>query len=256
MLEPWAMQHKRLKKTLAWLMYQRRDLAAASALHATNEREAANIDRFGLRIPVRTIPIGVDVPDIDRAKRWETEFRTALFLGRIYPVKGLPMLIEAWRRAKPSGWRLVIAGPDEAGHLAEVQRAVDKAGLGDQVSFTGQVQGETKRNLYLESDLFVLPTLSESFGVAIAEALSYAVPVLTTTAAPWAALEAHECGWSVSPTVDSFALGLAKATSLPRSTLMEMGANGREFVSSAFRWSAIAAEFESWLREVARPVKG
>lgn len=63
MLEPWAMKHKRAKKALAWWLYQRRDLMRAHFHHTTAEREAQNVQRLGLGVPVRMISNGVDLPD-------------------------------------------------------------------------------------------------------------------------------------------------------------------------------------------------
>src|SRR6185437_2219240 len=110
MLEPWAMAHKGAKKKLGWQLYQRRDLAAADGHHATSEMEAQNLRRLGLRVPVSVIANGVDVPEISRGAAGRS-VRKALFLGRLYPVKGLPMLIEAWARLRPKHWVLEIAGP-------------------------------------------------------------------------------------------------------------------------------------------------
>src|SRR6266851_5654630 len=123
MLEPWAMNHKRVKKRLGWWFYQQRDLKRATCHHVTAEAEARTVRRFGLGVEVRVIPNGVDLPVV-QPRTAAAESRTALFLGRIYPVKGLPMLVEAWARVRPQGWRLKIAGPDEAGHRAEVEKAV------------------------------------------------------------------------------------------------------------------------------------
>ena len=103
MLQPWAINHKRLKKRLAWWSYQRRDLKQARYHHTTADEEGANLGRLGLGVPVCVIPNGVDVPPIDGNTRGAQtgKQKTALFLGRIYPVKGLPMLVEAWARAMP-----------------------------------------------------------------------------------------------------------------------------------------------------------
>ncbi|HUR00872.1 MAG TPA: glycosyltransferase [Gemmatimonadaceae bacterium] len=252
MLEPWAMQHKRFKKRLAWLAYQRKDLGLASGIHATNEVEARNIERFDLGVPVRVIPNGVDLPAIEETVDKKQGVRTALFLGRIYPVKGLPMLIEAWARVRPAGWRLVIAGPDEAGHGALVRKLVKDAGLGDVIEFAGQLSGDAKRQAFSSAELFVLPTHSESFGVAIAEALSYEVPVLTTTAAPWPELEARGCGWSVAPTSEGVAQGLAVATARSREELARMGQSGRAYVAANYAWSVIGPDFRNWFSAVSR----
>src|SRR5207249_202295 len=122
---------------------------------------------LGLGVPVHMIPNGVDLPEVGRNARKKSatgEKKTALFLGRIYPVKGLPMLIEAWGRVRPNGWNLKIAGPDEAGHRAKVEKAICGADLNGIISFLGPLDGEAKRSALSEADLFVLPTHSESFG--------------------------------------------------------------------------------------------
>jgi glycosyltransferase involved in cell wall biosynthesis len=194
---------------------------------------------------VTVIPNGVDIPDPITA-RFTSEARnpkTALFLGRLYPVKGLPDLVEAWSRVAPTGWRLVIAGPDEAGHLDELKRLVSARRLQQVITFAGPVTGEAKRSLFLTADLFVLPTRSESFGMAIAESLAHAVPVLTTTAAPWPLLEEHSCGWRVTPDVDGLADGLTSATSSDPQLLASMGQRGREAVIVQFKWENVAHRF-------------
>ena len=246
MLEPWALSHKRLKKTLAWWLYQRRDLKHARCHHTTAEAEARNVQNLGLGVPVVAVPNGVDVPE-ERpwlvgpgAERAVRRRRTALFLGRIYPVKGLPMLIEAWARVRPYGWLLRIAGPDEAGHQKQVEKAVSAAGLGEVVSFIGPVGHQMKKSAFFDADLFVLPTHSESFGIVVAEALAHGLPVLTTTGAPWSILPESGCGWWVDATVDGVAEGLRQATILDPETLRSMGAKGRALVSAKFGWKRVA----------------
>jgi glycosyltransferase involved in cell wall biosynthesis len=248
MLEPWALNHKRLKKRLAWWLYQRSDLRTAQYHHTTADVETRNVQRLDLGVPVGAIPNGVDVPalDRDRSSAPETarkDCRTALFVGRIYPVKGLPMLIAAWARIRPHGWRLKIAGPDEAGHRAAVEKAAAAAGVNDVISFAGPLDDEAKRSALFDADLFVLPSHSESFGVALAEAMAHGVPVLTTTAVPWPMLRERGCGWQVDPTVDGIARGLREAMSLDAATLQAMGANGRELVATEFGWERIAKLF-------------
>lgn len=248
MLEPWAFRHKRLKKWLAWQLYQWRDLQRAQLLHATAAQEARNLEGFGLGVPVLMIPNGVDLPDIEPGKAAARKARkarqqTALFLGRIYPVKGLPMLVEAWARVRPEGWRLQIAGPDEAGHRAEIERVVSAAGLNGVVSFLGPIEGEAKSGAYSNADLFILPSYSESFGMAVAEALAHGLPVLTTKGAPWPELAARGCGWSVAPTVEGIARGLCQSTSQDPAALRAMGARGRAWVAADFGWDAVANRF-------------
>ncbi|MEY4964883.1 MAG: hypothetical protein RL274_466 [Pseudomonadota bacterium] len=242
MLEPWARRHKKWKKDFAWFAYQRRDVATASALHATAAQEAENLAQLKLDVPVHVIPNGVDIPPA-RSRSEGDNIRTALFLGRLYPVKGLPLLIEAWSRVRPQGWRLVLAGPDEAGHRAELEALIAGHGLGDVIQFAGPLQGEAKERALFGADLFVLPTHSESFGMAIAEALAHGVPVLTTVGAPWPALTQQSMGWRTPISVDGLAGGLALATAGDVSALRAKGAKGRAFVTAGFSWERVAGQF-------------
>src|SRR5260370_19555280 len=224
MLEPWAISHKGLKKEIAWPLYQRRDLQRAVCHIATGDAEARSLEDLELGVPIAIVPNGVDVPEerpfsiaseSEKACR-NGRKRTALFLGRIYPIKGLPMLIDAWARVRPDGWHLRIAGPDEADHQKLVEREVSAAGLGEVVSFTGLIEPQMRTSAFLDADLFILPTHSESFGMVVAEALAHGVPVFTTTAAPWAILRETGCGWSGDSTGECITEGLCQVTGLER----------------------------------------
>ncbi len=247
MLEPWAFKHKQWKKRAAWLLYQRRDLESADLLHVTGELEAASVAAFRLRPPIQVIPNGVELPKLEDIRRRESSgaqgMRTALFLGRIYPIKGLPMLIKAWDLVRPAGWRLKIVGPDEAGHQAELERLVEATGLRDAISFPGPVLGDTKLAAFVDADLFVLSSHSESFGMAAAEALAHELPVLATRTTPWPMLEEKKCGWLVEPTVEGLADGLRRATSNDAQSLREMGREGRKLVEAQFGWDRIVGDF-------------
>lgn len=247
MLEPWARAHKWFKKAIAWRLYQRGDLKKAHCVITTAEAEARNLQKLALGVPIVTVPNGVDIPEkrpqIGHAAVESavcSRPRTALFLGRIYPIKGLPMLVEAWRRVRPKDWILRIAGPDEAGHRKQVESLVAAAGLQQVVSFTGPLEHGMKKAAFFDSELFVLPTHSESFGIVVAEALAHGLPVLTTTGSPWSMLPEQGCGWWVEATVDGIAEALRQATTLDPEELYAMGAKGRALVIAEFGWKRIA----------------
>ena len=251
MLEPWARRHSRLKKTAAWWAFQRRDLATSAALHATAPSEAESLRSVGLRAPIAVVPNGVDAPPLaaGAASRPAGAPRRALFLSRVHPKKGLPLLLGAWAQVRPPGWELVVAGPDEGGHRAELEAQAARLGLGE-VAFPGPVDDDGKWDLYRSADLFVLPTYSENFGVVVAEALAAGVPVLTTTGAPWAELLAHDCGWWVEPSPRPLAEALRAATAATDGQRAAMGARGRALVTRAYGWDGIAAqmaEVYGWL---------
>jgi len=242
MLETWAFKHKRLKKWIAWKIYQKRDLKSADAIHATSEMEAKSVGAFKLRNPILVVPNGVEIP-VDVASMYPANstkekghVSTALFVGRLYPVKGLPMLIDAWNKVRPRGWRLQIVGPDEAGHAKSLQKQIDLHGLGQVIELVGPIEGAEKWDVMYASDLFVCPSYTENFGMAIAEAMACGLPVLTTTGTPWKSIAENRCGWYVSPTVDAIADALRAATQLNFEDRIKMGEIGKRMVNEKFGW--------------------
>ena len=256
MLEPWALHHKRWKKKLAWWLFQRRELQEAAALHATAASEASQLRALGFRQPILVLPNGVTFPEpVNRdrsvhavgepdsfAMEEEQSPRTALFLSRIHPKKGLPMLIEAWARVRPAGWRMRVVGPDESGHRMKVEALVRRAGLADRWIFDDSVQDEEKWAVMRQADLFILPSFSENFGIAVAEALGVGLPVITTTGTPWSGLLENRCGWWVVPNTTDLAAALRDATVLPDDALHAMGLRGADWVRRDFSWSDIAEQ--------------
>jgi glycosyltransferase involved in cell wall biosynthesis len=246
MLAPWAWAHRAWKKRPVWWLWERRNLQSASLLHATSMQEAEALRARGLRAPVAVIPNGVVLPDrleLIRPKQQKGAGKIALFLSRIHPVKGLPLLLEAWAKVRPAGWSLHIVGPDESGHRADLERLGSKLGLGGMVRFSEALTGEAKARAFLESSLFILPSYTENFGIAVAEALSYGLPVITTHGTPWSILESERCGWWVPTSVDGLASALDDATSRGAVALAAMGERGRVVVASRFAWDGIAQQF-------------
>ena len=253
MLEPWALNHSKWVKKLAWKLYAQKCCEGASAFHATAESEAESIRRLGLKQPIAVIPNGVELPVLHHSSaitHQPSEKRTALFLSRINPKKGLPMLLDAWKKLAPADWRLVIAGNDDSHHLPTVEYKIKELKLEGSVEVVGSLFGEDQVRAYQNADAFVLPSYSENFGIVVAEALGHQLPVLTTTGCPWGELEAEQCGWWVEPTPAGIEIGLQRVFSATNAELREMGVRGRFLVESKYQWPSIAERmliFYEWL---------
>jgi glycosyltransferase involved in cell wall biosynthesis len=241
MLKPWALNHNRLRKQIMWHLYQERTLAQVDLLHATATNEANDLRQLNLKQPIAVIPNAVDVPPQvrDYAKAPERSTRTILFMGRIHAVKGLLNLIKALGQIPMDGWEVLIVGPDEGGHLQEVQMAVQANHLQQKVKFVGMVNDLDKWQYYQKSDLFVLPSFSENFSIVVAEALACGVPVITTTGTPWQELLTTKSGWWVEPKVDALAAALQEAMGLTDETRQQMGQNGRQLVQQNYSWEIV-----------------
>ncbi len=235
MLEPWALRHRAWKKKLAWALYQRRDLASASGLHVTSSTEENSVAALSLGPPIILAPNGVDLLPVAGPATIE---RRIAFLGRLHPVKGLPLLIEAWGRVGQDGWTLEIAGPDEDDYRVELEHLIGKA-RGD-IRLIGPLRGKHKSDWLRRSHVFVLPSHTENFGLAAAEALALEVPVIASKGTPWSALGPEGCGWHVETSVDGLSAALEQALALGPDERQAMGQRGRAFVERAFTWQQTA----------------
>jgi glycosyltransferase involved in cell wall biosynthesis len=244
MLSEWAFSRGRWKKRIAWWMYQKRDLQRASAFHATSQQEAIAIRNLGFNQPICIASNGLSTPDPLPTRTRSLETRVALFLGRIHPVKGLILLVDAWCRSRvPNNWLLWIAGPDETGYRREVEAKIVKYSASN-ISFLGNLNDDEKWRVFVNSDLFVLPSYSENFGIAIAEAMSCGLPVLTTTGTPWNCLKDNQLGWWVEPTAESIGHALEEAFSMPENDLKSIGDRARKYVNKTFSWNSTAQSLQ------------
>jgi D-inositol-3-phosphate glycosyltransferase len=174
---------------------ERRIVAAADRLVAANAIERAGLvtacDADLARVAV--IPCGVDTdlftPGDAAAARAALGLDGGpllLYVGRIAPIKGLDTLLDAvgCLRGAGSPARLAVIGgeADEPveGHEAHVRRRAAALGLGDAVRFVGAQPQERLRDWYVATDVTVLPSLYESFGMVALEAMACGSPVVAS----------------------------------------------------------------------------
>jgi glycosyltransferase involved in cell wall biosynthesis len=107
-----------------------------------------------------------------------------LSIGSVVPGKGFDVLIAAVAKLADLPWRLTIAGDRTRNRAAAARLDADISayGLGDRVAVLGAVPPERVIELYLASDVFVLASRFESYGMVLVEAIAHGLPVVSTTA--------------------------------------------------------------------------
>lgn len=254
MLNPNAMAFSRWQKAALWRVLQGPALRDLACVHATSEVEADDARAFGLTAPIAVVPNGVDVPDLECLGPKRTQGRqVVLYLGRLHPKKSLDTLVEAWAAVPVpirSGWVLRMLGPAEGGYDRQLREQVLRNRL-DNVRIEGPIYGEEKFIAFRAADLFVLPTLTENFGLTVAEALACGTPAISTRGAPWSGLETHQCGWWPEHGIRPLAAALQMAMTTPAEERQCMGERGRRWVAAEFSWSACSRQLMdvyAWLR--------
>lgn len=125
------------------------------------------------------LPNYVEVPIYTKRLNKETKINI-LFLGLVDEMKGIYDLFTAFAAAVKNMPQLFL----RIGGNGEVEKArvvAHELGLDAHVEFLGWVSGDAKRKLFLDSDIFVLPSYHEGLPVSILEAMSWSIPVITTT---------------------------------------------------------------------------
>lgn len=150
----------------------------ASAYIANSELEIPQYQDSGAKPDkITVIPPGIDWREFETLPtRRPMPYKTILSLGRLHPIKGVDLLIEAFQRLKRPAVRLVIAGNTE--DTAYLTKLKGLAGSNKRIEFAGPLYGRDKLQAYVDADLYVLPSRYEMFGVTVLEALACGCPVV------------------------------------------------------------------------------
>lgn len=161
-----------------------------------------------------------------------------LCVGALIPRKGYGVLVKALAGLADLEWHVSIIGdtqrsPDE---YSAVQDALGGAGLTGRITFAGTVDADALEVAYCSSDLFVMPSLYEGYGMALTEAMAHGLPIVSTTGGAAAQTVPHGAGIKVPPG-DAEALRAAI-----RALLLDPGLRA----ASAGRSRAAGADLPSW----------
>ncbi len=241
--DPWILSRSSFRKKLAHLLFEDANFRHARLWRALTPKEADQIRAQGVRAPIVVAPNGLDLRPFDIPVRFlEKPKRRLLFLGRLHPKKGLDLLLEVWAQIKPvrADWELILAGPDEGGFQSFLVRRCVDLDVADTVSFPGVVTGTAKTALIKSADVFVLPSYSEGFPVAVLEALACSVPVVATSQCNFPEMREAGAGWECPAEPAGLARALTEAFRASPDERRERGYAGRRLIETRYDWPAIA----------------
>ena len=261
MLDDWVMKTSTLKKQLFLWLGGRSMFHHAAVAHCTATAEAQQAKRWIPNANIQVVPLVFDPsnylappPSSDPDKYWpqrESKKPIVLFLSRLHPKKGVDRFIQAAAKVLESQEaRFIIAGNGEQEYEKHLQGLVRQLDIHAHVEFVGFVEGDRKTALLRASDLFVLPTSQENFGLVFPEAMACGIPVITTRGVDiWPELE--ESGGALI--IDEDANSIAKTIT----TLLEnneqrasIGSAGKAWVNNTFSGDAVVNRYIQLYRQM------
>ncbi len=260
-LDPYIHGRHRWRKTIMETLFQNRMLSHAAAIHYTSEDEMRLAAPYARGAPGAVVPLGIDPQDSEtpptpggfRSRHPEIGDKTiVLFFGRLNFKKGLDILAQAFGALARDrdDIHLVIAGPDDGMGEMTTGWLREQGALG-KTTFTGMVLGDDKRALLGDADIFVLPSFSENFGIAVVEAMASGLAVVISDRVNiWREIEAAGAGRVAPPEAGPFARELSAL--LDDAALRRaMGASGRRLARDAFSSERMGDRLEALYETIA-----
>jgi glycosyltransferase involved in cell wall biosynthesis len=190
--DPWLRNRRRVRKAFADLLWQRRMLRRAAALHFTSEEEARLAGAAAPGVPRVVVPLGIHWDQFQHLPApavFGSGGPVVLSLGRVAAKKGLDVLITAFALIRDRFPRaeLVIAGPDDEGLVPQLSELAQREGVAGRVHFPGMLVGRDKLAALAAADVWALSSYTENFGIAVVEALAAGLPTVISPAVNLAA---------------------------------------------------------------------
>ncbi|SLN74486.1 Glycogen synthase [Falsiruegeria litorea R37] len=241
----------RLAKSV-WITGQERaNLAAATAIHVTSAGEAEGLSAMGLDLaPVAVIGNGVETPprlpdaaEINAVWGDVPQGQRVAFLARLDWTKGVDMAIEA-ARAQP-GAVIRLAGHDQIGLQAELTQRLIRSDGSLAGAFLGPLDGMQKWAFLAGADVLLVPSVRESFGMSVAEAMSMGTPVIATDGVGAAPLLAKLDAGLVVPREQGALNGALARLLADEARRNAIGRASREMAMTELSWTGIATQMAS-----------
>jgi glycosyltransferase involved in cell wall biosynthesis len=182
--------------------------------------------------------------------------RLVLYMGRLHPRKGCELAVQAYAKVlgDDPNWRLVMAGPDPVAWQGELEAMAGQLGAADKITWTGMLHGDLKWGALRASEILLLPSHGENFGIVVAEALACGVPVLISDKVNiWREVGEDRAGLVATDDLPDTCRALAQWAGMPDNERAILAANARPCFLRRFEIHAAA---ESLLRTLTIAIDG
>lgn len=233
---PWPWNQNVLQKRLYWHLFGKKTIKRTNAIHFTTEDER---DKSLATVPLLKethnfiVPNGINIGSIIKNKNIRENLQIAkekivlLFIGRIHRVKGIHFILEALKKLNIRNIAFLIVGnKEDLDYVNQLKKLSNQ--LGESIIWLDSIPREEIWDYYYSSDLFVLTSCSENFGIVAAEAMSCGLPVLiSNNVGIWREVKADNAGFVVNQDVDEIADVLKKCIEKP-GLLQQLSLNARK----------------------------
>lgn len=249
----------RIKKIAYMNIIGKYELNNAKGIHYTSQFEMDSSLKWGIKVKGKIIPLGVEVPERNNLVRCDKSAdlifkpKTILFLSRLDPIKGIEILIETVNilcRFR-NDFKLIIGGSGKKDYKLKLIEMIDRYGLGGVVSMIGNVTPENKNLVFENSDIFILLSHHENFGIVVAEAMAMNLPVVISN------------NVGIHNYVKDYGAGLVVSGNNPEliasdindllndeTRIIEMSKKARLLCENEFSWDKIAQQTENYYKEL------
>jgi len=204
------------------------------------------------RISYHIIHNGVDTHLFRPAEQLEhNEIPQLVSVSRLVRRKGIHHLLTALSRLQKAGYAFSLRIVGDGNYRTELEQIRDRLGLFGCVQFMGYAPYENLPAMYQQADLFVLPSLTESFGQVFAEAMACGLPVVGTTVGGIPEVVGQEQRqWLVTPgDVDALTDLLTTVLQSPE-RWRQMGMRNATYIRQRFSWARVASDYAALYAEV------
>jgi glycosyltransferase involved in cell wall biosynthesis len=193
---------------------------------------------------VHVVPPGLNIPHepLDQGARSKRTSKKVLFIGRDFTRKAGPLVVEAFLRARAESdipMELTITGPA----TWPLQGAIPEG-----IRFLGDVPLDTVRAELHDTDLFVMPSRFEAFGIVFIEALSMGVPVIGRRAFAMPEFIDHGRNGYLLDTDDAVALAALIHDGLTNDAMRDYVRQNADAIAQQYSWDAAAARMMTIMR--------